>query len=402
MKKIGILGGGQLGMLLAQSIIKLGAEALIYDPDPQAPACRAVKHSINAGWQDKKALAAFLSNCDRATYEFENVPYESLVDLHQATPIFPALHVLKITQNRIKEKEFLRAHGLPHVPYVVADNFEQLEKQIDDLRFPVIAKSATGGYDGKSQIYCKTRNEIVHLFSQGEEKSPITFPLIVEQAIDLHMEVSCITARGVQGEEVGFPIFENMHSNHILDMTLVPARISNEMARHIQELATKAAQQLGVVGLLCTEFFIGRKSNAVSSPISVGEFDIYINEFAPRPHNSGHVTMASCTLSQFDVLARILLDLPLAVPIPASNYSYCMANMLGDIWLAQGTENGDKINLGALANVEELMDIVLYGKVEARSGRKMGHLVTRAPTIDKAEAAAKLAREKLKSSSCLN
>ena len=401
MKKIGILGGGQLGMLLAQSIIRLGAEARIYDPDPDAPACRAIKHSINASWQDKDALSSFLAGCDRATYEFENVPYESLAVLKQSTPIFPDLSVLRTTQNRIKEKQFLQAQGLPHVPFIVAETAAQLETQIENLKFPVIVKSATGGYDGKSQIYCKSKSEIVQLLMQSGKNLSIPFPVVVEQAIDLHMEVSCITARGRQGGEIVFPIFENSHSNHILDMTLVPARISDQMASKIQELAKKSAEQLGVVGLLCTEFFIGRRESTVKSAVSVGEFDVYINEFASRPHNSGHVTMACCTLSQFDALARILLDLPLAVPVLSSTYSFCMANMLGDIWLDQGTEHGDKINLTDLANLEELIDIVIYGKVKARAGRKMGHLITMSSQIEKAEAAAKLAREKLKQSTCL-
>ena len=395
MKKIGILGGGQLGMLLAQSIVRLGAEACVYDPDPEAPACRAVKHSVNADWHDKKALSAFIAGCDRVTYEFENVPFDCLADLNQPMTVFPSLDVLKITQNRIHEKEFLRKQGLPHVPYIVATNLTELKSHIGNLKFPVIAKSTTGGYDGKGQIYLQSAKEFEERFSNTDSNLLLSWPIIVEQAIDLHMEVSCITGRSLQGQEIVFPIFENMHHNHILDTTIMPARLCENTAKTIQALARKASAQLGVTGLLCTEFFIGHRKNRVESALPVDEFELYINEFAPRPHNSGHVTISGCTANQFDVLAQILLDMPLSTPALINSGNFCMANMLGDIWLKQGTNKGDKLNLTNLFNHKELMGLIIYGKKEARSGRKMGHLVTWSDEAQQALKTAKLFREEL-------
>ncbi len=259
MKKIGILGGGQLGMLLAQSIVRLGAEACVYDPDPEAPACRAVGHSVNAGWHDKKALSSFISSCDRVTYEFENVPYQSLAELNQKIPVFPSLDVLKITQNRIKEKEFLRFNNLPHVPFIIAKDWEQLRSGLDWISFPLIIKSTTGGYDGKGQSYFNSKAEL----EKSAQKLP--FPVVAERAVDLHMEVSCIIGRNSNGTEIAFPVFENLHHNHILDRTLMPARISENLADAVRKLTAQAADNLNVFGLLCTEFFIARKKDTIAS-----------------------------------------------------------------------------------------------------------------------------------------
>jgi 5-(carboxyamino)imidazole ribonucleotide synthase len=396
MKKIGILGGGQLGMLLAQSIVRLGADAWVYDPDPQAPACRAVKHSVNASWHDKRALSDFIASCDRVTYEFENVPYDCLADLEQPIPVFPSLEVLKITQNRIHEKEFLRKNGLPHVPYVIANNLDELQASIYNLEFPVIIKSATGGYDGKGQIYLQCKEDLEKQFVNTTNSLSLPFPVIAEQAIDLHMEVSSIVGFNGGGKKVAFPIFENIHRSHILDTTLMPARLSEDMASAVKQFASQAASKLNLSGLLCTEFFIGRKKTSIKTGFSVGEFDLFINEMAPRPHNSGHVTISGCTFSQFDVLARVLLDLPLpSVELIGPGY-FCMANLLGDIWIDQGAEETDKLNFEDLSEHKELIGLIVYGKNEARPGRKMGHLVTWSTQAEKAIDAAKSVREELR------
>ncbi len=402
MKKIGILGGGQLGMLLAQSIVRHGAEALIYDPDPQAPACRSVRTSINSNWQDKHALSAFLSQCDAATYEFENIPHESLAELNHTTPIYPSLDVLKITQNRANEKAFLKNNSLPHVPYIESENISQLEEKINSLIFPIIIKSTTGGYDGKSQLLVKTKENLIELLSPSKSKKLPSFPIIAEHAINLYMEASCITALSKNGEKSVFPVFENVHTNHILDTTTVPANIPPEITAAIQKLALQASVRLGVTGILCTEFFITRKESVVKSAHTIDEYNLYINEFAPRPHNSGHVTISSCNLSQFDALSRILLDIPIGNPVIHENKYFCMANLLGDIWLDQSTEVGANINLSSLNRYkDEAVEIILYGKEQARSGRKMGHLVTCGPTLQQAKVLALQIRDALNNSSAL-
>jgi len=400
MKQIGILGGGQLGMLLAQSIVRLGAEALIYDPEPEAPASRTVRTSVHASWQDGESLDKFLSKCNKATYEFENVPYESLAKLSHSTPIIPSLDVLRITQNRAAEKEFLRSNGLPYVPYFVADNVSSLEKQIDQLSFPVIIKSTTGGYDGKGQVFLQNKEDFQNIISRAANTLP-NFPIIAEQAIELYMEVSCITAHSAGGEKIVFPIFQNIHTNHILDTTVVPADVPANITNAVQNLARQATDKLGVIGILCTEFFISRKKPGTKSAFSLDEFDLYINEFAPRPHNSGHITISSCSLNQFDALARILLDVPLSKPFLAKAGYFCMANLLGDIWIDQGTTSGDKINLINLADCPYPFEIILYGKEQALPGRKMGHLISHAESAQEAKERTLKIRDKLKNTPCL-
>jgi 5-(carboxyamino)imidazole ribonucleotide synthase len=401
MKKVGILGGGQLGMLLAQSITRLGAEALIYDPDNEAPAMRGVRSSVNADWHDKEALNNFLSNCDIATYEFENVPYEALASLKNSTPLFPSLDVLRITQNRANEKEFLRSNQLPHVSYFVFENISTFEEQIDQLQFPIIVKSTTGGYDGKAQIFLKTKDDCQKAIKNQNNILP-KFPVITEQAIDLYMEVSCITAHSGLDEKIVFPVFQNVHTNHILDTTVIPADIPENIAEAVQSLAIAATEKLKVKGILCTEFFISRKKKGMKSALTIGEYDIYINEFAPRPHNSGHITISSCNLSQFDALARILLDVPLSKPILSKSGYFCMANLLGDIWINQGTAIGSKLNLEGLRNCRESFEIILYGKEQALPGRKMGHLISHAESAQKAKESTIKLRQKLNNTSCLN
>ena len=269
-------------MLLAQSLVRLGAEALIYDPDIDSPASRTVKSSTHASWQDKEALSEFLAACDIATYEFENVPYESLAAIKTSTPLIPSLDVLRITQNRANEKEFLRSHTLPHVPYFIAENAASLKEQINQLSFPVILKSTTGGYDGKAQVLIKDVIALKDMIEKFTSSPLLKFPIIVEQAIDLFLELSCITAHSIKGEKIVFPVFQNVHANHILDTTLVPAEISPDLTYAIQSLARQATDKLNVTGILCTEFFISHKNEKIKSCLTVGEYDVYINEFAPR------------------------------------------------------------------------------------------------------------------------
>lgn len=396
MKRIGILGGGQLGMLLSQSILRLGGEALVFDPDPAAPAVRAVKRSVSAPWDDVKSLAAFFEQCDVLTYEIENVPRASLKELEKIRPIFPSLSVLERTQSRILEKTFLKNSQLPYVNFVTVTHPGELEQAAAQLSFPLIAKRAVGGYDGKFQYLLSQASEVARLASQLTQSKETSFSLTVEEAVELHCELSCLTARSRHGEEIAFPIFRNNHVDHILDTTVIPADIPAELEQKLLEISLSATRSLELTGLLCTEFFICRTLEKKETGVRVGDFTIYINEFAPRPHNSGHVTMSALTLSQFDALARILMDIPLEEPKTLAPGYFCMGNLLGDLWGQQGKGPYEDLDLSpALAN-QKVIDVVIYGKREAKPKRKMGHLITYASTASEAQAAVMAAKQSLR------
>lgn len=393
MRQIGILGGGQLGMLLAESVQRHGGKVVIYDPDPRAPAAKTVSQSICATWTDTQAIEKFFGKCDAITYEFENVESGAIAPFENSKPILPSLHVLRTCQDRILEKTFLKDAGLPHVNFAIAKSPQQVIESLADVPFPCVLKTTRGGYDGKGQAFART-NRSIKPFLQSNTISE-GLPVIVEAAADIALEVSCIVARSPSGEEIVFPVFENIHKDHILDFTIFPARISEALSEKLQQIATEAARRLDVYGLLTTEFFICRKPAANSLAVECDGYYIYVNEMAPRPHNSGHVTMSACTLSQFDVLARILLSIPMGCPRGLAPGYYCMGNLLGDVWLAQGATTPGDLDLSALAQYPEVIDVVLYGKAEARSKRKMGHFVTYADDAKTALKAAGQFRDSL-------
>lgn len=396
MKHIGILGGGQLGSLLLESIYRLGGTAAIYDVDVDAPGCKRTPFVFNGAWNDVAKLEPFFKSCDAVTYEFENVESDGIAKFENDCAIYPSTHVLKTTQDRVWEKTFISQAGLPHVDFVVVEDRNKLEEAVLSFGFPLIIKTARGGYDGKGQWLIRSETDLQEFLQQagGTSASDKPFRVVLERLLDIAMEVSCIVARSPRGEEVCFPVFENEHKDHILDLTVVPARISAALETAIKEIALSAAQQLDVVGLLTTEFFLSNNPGDNAHGVQVGAWHIYINEFAPRPHNSGHVTMKACTISQFDALARILLGVPLVTPqIVAPGY-FCMGNLLGDVWLAQNRTAAD-LDLSRAVQFPELVDVVLYGKKEARAKRKMGHFITYANSAQAATAKARAFREAL-------
>ncbi len=382
-------------MLLSRSVVRAGGQVIVFDPDPNCPAAKDSREVISADWNDQEALAAFFAKADVVTYEFENVSSQALTKFEKQKPIFPSLTVLRTTQDRLAEKTFLKNAHLPYVNFAAVNHIDGLPKAAANLTFPLICKSTTGGYDGKFQYFVDSKESLESLVNSLRQKYKNDFAMTLEEAINLHMELSCITARSPKGEEITFPIFENVHTNHILDTTIVPARISKELEQKISSIALEAARKLEVVGLLCTEFFIAKKGNPNSSGIECGDFVIYINEFAPRPHNSGHVTISAFDMSQFDVLAHILLGLPLVSPHLLKPGYFCMANLLGDIWLKQNNNSEPNLDLSARKNYPQIVDIVIYGKKEARIGRKMGHFVTYAQDAKEAIDSALSFRESL-------
>jgi len=394
MKTVGILGGGQLGLLLALSLSRLGARVVIYDPDSSAPARKVAWKSFQAPWTDLNALKEFAALCDVITYEFENVEISGLkkLDLDGEKPIYPSLSVLATTQDRIFEKQFLQENNLPVAAFFVVQSYDQLAKIEDGITFPCILKTATGGYDGKGQFVFEKRADLVAFIK--EKPLPI-LRAVIEEKLPLYMELSCIVARSADNHECIFPVAQNTHQAQILDTTLMPADIPAALAATVKDIALTAAEKLNLVGLLTCEFFITRERGQSTSSVEVDGYHVFVNEFAPRPHNSGHLTMNATTVSQYDLLARILLDVPMVEPRLLAPGYFCLANLLGDVWLAQGTEEGAKLNLQALKTHVDVVDLVLYGKESARAGRKMGHVVSYGVSAKEAVEAARDARAAL-------
>ncbi|MBX9667389.1 MAG: ATP-grasp domain-containing protein [Candidatus Obscuribacterales bacterium] len=397
MKQVGILGGGQLGMLLANSIFTLGGRAAVYDPDSQSPLCHHVKTSINGPWLNFESLNQFFEMCDVITYEFENVESAALVSLEHVKPIYPSVKVLRTTQDRVLEKKFLLASGLPHTNFAVADSVAALRRQADLNNYPCIIKTARGGYDGKGQLFARNREDFLSVLDNPDNYWLDTFYGVIEDFVRLEAEVSCIVARPLRGPAVAFPVLENVHVDHILDYTLLPSRIPPSVQKRIKEIAIEATEKLDVYGLLTTEFFLTKTKSLSSLGIECDGWYIYINEFAPRPHNSGHVTRSACCMSQYDALARILLNIPLQEPMIVSAGTFCMMNLLGDVWIAQGASRPDaELDLSTLKDHAQVLDVVIYGKREPRAKRKMGHFVTYGKTPEGALSAAHAFRDSLK------
>jgi 5-(carboxyamino)imidazole ribonucleotide synthase len=345
--------------MLSESLFHLGAEVTVLEKDPDAPCARRLAGVIKKPNDDAKALEELFAKCDAVTFDSENVPSEPLEPY--AGKLKPSLEVLRVSQHRALEKRFLSDHGFRTVRHRAVAAGEDIRAAAAQLGFPCIVKSVLGGYDGKGQA----------VLMKAEDATGVG-PAVLEEKLTLHTEVSCIVARGA-GQEQVFEVFENLHDQHILDFTLLPARIEPKLAREAKDTALAIARKLNVEGLLTVEFFVGEGRDGVQ---------LYVNELAPRTHNSGHVTREACSSSQFDALARILCGLP--PPVPAMNEgAWVMGQLLGDVWLAQGKKGG-ALDLAALRDFPEVVEVYTYGKRDARTRRKMGHFVVRADTMERA------------------
>lgn len=356
--KVGILGGGQLGLMLAESLQRLSAEVTVLEPDLESPARSRLAKVVAKPFNDAAALKGFFAECDVVTFDSENVPAGPLKPWAQQ--LRPSLTVLETSQDRAKEKTFLQSAGFPVVEHRVVPVGVDVRAAAREFGLPCIAKSSLGGYDGKGQFRLKTEADVAAM--------PADAPggWVLEEQLQLHAELSCIVARA-KGREVAFPVFENVHEHHVLDVTTVPASVEAGLQQQARQVALDIARGLEVEGLLTVEFFVGTGR--------AGARRLYVNELAPRTHNSGHVTRQACTVSQFDALARILCDLP--VPeVSLHPGVWCMGNLLGDVWLAQGRAGG-ALDLSCWEQYPDVVDVFLYGKREARPGRKMGHFVVR-------------------------
>jgi 5-(carboxyamino)imidazole ribonucleotide synthase len=353
--RIGILGGGQLGLMLSESLFHLGADVTVLEKDPDAPCARRLAGVMKKAYDDAKGLEELFSKCDAVTFDSENVPSAPLEPF--AGKLKPGLEVLRTSQHRALEKKFLADHGFPTVRHAAVAPGEDIGAAAARFGFPCIVKTVLGGYDGKGQRVLL-----------GPASDLGGGPAVLEEKLELQGEISCIVARGA-GEEQCFEVFENLHTEHILDFTLLPARVDLKLQAEAKRLALEIARALNVEGLLTVEFFVGKDR-------------LYVNELAPRTHNSGHVTRKACSASQFDALARILVGLP--PPRPSLNPGcWVMGQLLGDVWLAQGLKGGP-LNLSALRDFPDVVEVYTYGKRDARTKRKMGHFVARAETVEKA------------------
>ncbi len=348
---LGLLGGGQLGRMFTAAARTMGYDVIVLDPDPESPAAHFATEHICATFDDQNALEQLASRCATVTTEFENAPAESLARLAARIPVRPGANAVAIAQDRIREKTFFAENGFPIGAFAIIRRDADFDSVARNIRFPAILKTARFGYDGKGQARCASVEEARAAF-----KSWKSAPCVLEQLLPLKLEVSVVLARGTDGEMATFPVAENQHQNGILDVSIAPARISPRLITQAQDIAQRLAAKLDYCGVLAVEFFIIEDDR--------GEEKLLINEIAPRPHNSGHYTIDACHTSQFEQQVRALCGLPLG---PTTQHTpVVMVNLLGDVWKNNALA-ADNILRHANAKLH------LYGKLEAREGRKMGH-----------------------------
>ena len=343
---LGMLGGGQLGRMFTLAAHAMGYRVTVLDPDPLSPAGAIADVHLKAAYQDVEALQQLADTCEAVTTEFENVPAESLRWLAKHCAVRPGGDAVAIAQDRVREKRFIRSCGIEVAPFAVISQPADLA-EADATLFPGILKRARFGYDGKGQARVANVAEANRAFDDmGAE------PCVLEQRIDLACEISAVVARGADGTGRAFPVAENRHRNGILDLSIVPARVSPALAERAADWALKIAETLDYCGVLAVEFFVTRNG------------ELLVNEMAPRPHNSGHYTIDACITSQFEQQVRTLCGLPLGDTRLLS--PVVMVNLLGEAW-QHGTPHWERVLEGPGARLH------LYGKHEARAGRKMGH-----------------------------
>jgi 5-(carboxyamino)imidazole ribonucleotide synthase len=361
---IGVLGSGQLGRMLALAARRLGYRVHTYSPERDSPTGHVADAEVVGAYDDLDALRLFADGVDVVTFEFENVPSASVGAIAERALVRPSGHVLHTTQHRAREKRFLAGAGLPVVPHALIATGEELAAAIARLGVPAVLKTASFGYDGKGQARIdRTEDAPAAWEAIGHQ------PAVLEAFVDFERELSVVAARGADGRVAHYGVIENAHARHILDVSMAPARVPPEVAREALAIAEATLVALDAVGVLCVEMFLARDGR------------VLVNEVAPRTHNSGHLTIDACATSQFEQQLRAVCGLPLGstdLIKPAA-----MANLLGDLW-----QHGDPQWADALARPG--VRLHLYGKRDAKPGRKMGHLTVLADTP---EAAAVLVRD---------
>jgi 5-(carboxyamino)imidazole ribonucleotide synthase len=341
---IGILGGGQLGRMSALAAARLGYRCHVYAPEPDSPGMQVAAASTVAPYEDEAALARFAAAVDVVTFEFENVPAETLAALEPLAPCRPGVEVLRICQDRLLEKAFLERAGVPVAPWRAVHTEADLAAAVAEIGLPAVLKTTRLGYDGRGQAVLRKPEDLEPAFARLSPR-----PLILEAFVPFTVELSAIAARGADGASAVYDAVENRHRNHILDLSFAPARLPAEAAAAARRHAAAVAESLGLIGVLALEMFL------------LPDGRILGNEIAPRPHNSGHWTMDGCAASQFEQHVRAVAGLPLASP--ERHHDVVMLNLVGPEGMARWPD---------LLRQPGVVPH-LYGKAEARAGRKLGH-----------------------------
>ncbi len=361
-KTLGLIGGGQLGRMFTMAARNMDYRVTVLDPDPLSPAAEFASGHLNTAYTHPISMEEMATTCAAITTEFENAPAEVLTALAKRTTVRPSGSAVAIAQDREQEKGFFRGNGFPVGPFAMIKSVGDIDAALAVVRLPAVLKTARFGYDGKGQARIANRAELEATLA--EWKFP---PCILEEFISLKLEISIVLARAADGEISVFPVAENQHVNGVLDITIAPARISESLATQATEIARKLAVSLDYVGVLAVEFFITTDDK------------LLINELAPRPHNSGHYTIDACRSSQFEQQVRVLCGLPLG---DATQHSAAvMLNLLGDIW--RGPDKKIAPDWQAVLK-HPGAHLHLYGKREARAGRKMGHVTVCDADLDSA------------------
>jgi 5-(carboxyamino)imidazole ribonucleotide synthase len=346
---IGMMGGGQLGRMAAMAAARLGYRVHVYTPEPDSPAAQVSSAATVAAWHDRAALARFAAAVDAVTFEFENIPGEALDFVAARVPVAPSAAVLRTAQDRIAEKTFLESAAVAVGPWAPVRSLGEVEAAVASVGLPCLLKTTRLGYDGKGQAILRTPGDLPGALARLAGADGAFRPLIVEAFVDFRCEISVVVARDRGGRIAAYDTVENRHRHHILDLTIAPARVAPAVAETAQAAARRIAEAIGLVGLVCVEFFVTRDGRVLA------------NEIAPRPHNSGHWTIEACAVSQFEQQIRALAGLPLGDP--ARHSDALMKNLIGE-------------EIGALPALLATPGLIPhhYGKAQSRPGRKMGHV----------------------------
>lgn len=345
--KLGMLGSGQLGRMFAVAAARLGYHVHVFSPEADSPAGQVAHRETVANWDDEEALTAFAHSVEVVTLEWESIPASAIEIVERLIPVRPGHDILHITQHRLHEKQFLTTAGIPCAPFAAVNSLADLEAAIQTIGVPCVLKTVVAGYDGKGQIAIQAPSEAAAAWDFIKQQ-----PAVLEGWINYQQELSVLVGRSTNGEIVTCGPIANDHANHILDVSRFPAAELASIAREAEDIGRTVAERLGVVGLCCVEMFFTEAGKLV------------VNEIAPRPHNSGHFTIEACCTSQFEQQVRAICGLPLGsmeAYAPAA-----MVNLLGDLW-----QHGEPRWLELLSVPHGYLH--LYGKAEAKLGRKMGH-----------------------------
>ena len=376
---IGVLGGGQLGALFATAARRLGYRIAVWDPDPDAPALKLADLPLSAPFSDAPSLETFAQSISAATYEWENVPFEVSASLERRLPVRPAPLILKTLQDRLEQKTFLVGRGLPVAPFRAVHSPDELAAAAEAIGFPCVCKTATAGYDGKGQWRLNGPEDVRELqrtLSRSQEGHGHVTRWVVEQFLTFEKELSVLVARAAGGDRRIYPTVENVHEAGILSSTKVPAQVDPGTAGQAAALGGSVVEALDGIGVFCVELFL------------MPDGRLFINEIAPRPHNSGHYTLDACSVSQFEQQVRAVCGLPLGevrLLCPA-----VMVNLIGE----------DVLRVSAGEGLQTLLKtpgakLHLYGKKSVRPGRKMGHVTFLAEKLDTAWQSARQLKQSL-------